>query len=62
LTILLYITILGLFTNLFFGYCPLARLMSLMPWNRRETLSTGLLKRTFLSPPSRGRFTPPPAE
>jgi len=61
LAILLYITTLGLFTNLFFAYCPLARLMSLMPWNRAEPFSTGLLIRTFCSPPSRGRFTPPPA-
>lgn len=59
---LLYITTLGLVGNLFFGYCPLARILSLMPWNRNEPLSADLLKRTFLSPPRRGPFTPPPGE
>lgn len=58
---LMYITTVGLAGNLFFGYCPLARLMSLMPWNREESLSLGLLRRTFLSPPSSGPFAPPPS-
>ncbi len=59
MVILMYITTVGLVGNLFFGYCPLARVLSLMPWNRREPLSVGLLKRTFLSPPSSGPFVPP---
>lgn len=37
-----------------FGYCSLARILSLMPWNRREPLSGDLLRRTFLSPPVKG--------
>jgi hypothetical protein len=32
-------------------YCPLARLMSLMPWNRSEPLTLDLLRRTALTPP-----------
>jgi hypothetical protein len=35
-------------------YCPLARFLSLMPWNRRESFSWKLLVRTFLSRPVRG--------
>lgn len=37
-----------------FGYCPLARMLSLLPWNRREPFSWGLVWRTFVSPPVRG--------
>lgn len=56
--ILMYITTVGLAANLFLNYCPLARLMHLMPWNRTESLSLEFLKRVFLSPPSQGRFIP----
>ena len=60
MTFLMYITTLGLVGNLFFMYCPLARLLNLMPWNREETFSFGLVKRVFLSPPVDGRFRPAP--
>lgn len=56
--VLMWITTLGLPANLFLNYCPLARLMLLMPWNRTEPLSSKYLKRVFLSPPSSGRFVP----
>lgn len=55
---LMYITLVGLATNLFAGYCPLARLMYLMPWNRDEELSANLIGRVLLSPPTSGRFRP----
>ncbi len=55
---LMHITTIGLAANLLFSYCPLARLMLLMPWNRDEPLSPEYLKRVFLSPPSQGRFMP----
>ncbi len=58
MTFLMYITTVGLPANLFLNYCPLARLMLLMPWNRTEPLSLIVLKRVFLSPPSVGRFVP----
>ncbi len=58
--ILMYITILGLASNLFLGYCPLARMLYLLPWNTEEPFSVDLLKRVFLSPPVAGKFTPPP--
>ena len=37
-----------------FDYCPLARVLSLMPWNRRHPLSARLVLRTFLAPPVKG--------
>lgn len=39
-----------------FGYCTLARCMSLLPWNRREPLSWRLVRRTFFSPPVKGNI------
>jgi hypothetical protein len=59
LTFLMYITLVGLAANLFLGYCPLARMMTLMPWNRNEKFSIGLVGRVFLSPPMPGKFEPP---
>lgn len=56
MVILLYITMIGLATNLFLGYCPLARIMYLMPWNREEPFSLELLKRVFLAAPVSGQF------
>lgn len=35
-------------------YCPLARILSLMPWNRREPFTWQLMLRTFLSRPVKG--------
>ena len=58
MVILMYITTLGLAANLFLNYCPLARLMLLMPWNRQEPLTFDYLKRVVLTPPSRGRLDP----
>lgn len=55
---LMYITLVGVATNLFLGYCPLARLLYLLPWNRDEAFSPGLLGRVFLSPPVAGKFEP----
>jgi hypothetical protein len=33
------------------GYCLMARLLSLLPWNRSERVTLELLRHTFLSPP-----------
>lgn len=52
--VLFWVPAIGTATMVFFGYCPLARILSLMPWNRREAFSLGLLRRTFLSAPIRG--------
>jgi hypothetical protein len=56
--ILMYITALGLVANLFFGYCPLSRMLYLFPWNRGETFSAGLVARVILTPPVPGQFKP----
>jgi len=57
LVALVYATFIGLGTNLFLGYCPLARMMRLMPWNREEEPSLDLLRRVFLSPPVSGSLS-----
>jgi hypothetical protein len=36
------------------GYCLLARCLSLLPCNRTQPLTIGLLRRTFISPPVEG--------
>jgi hypothetical protein len=38
---------------LVFDYCMTARLLSLLPWNRRGPLTLARLRATFLSPPVR---------
>lgn len=38
------------------NYCPLARFLSLMPWNRTEPFSYALLHRTVMSPPVKGNI------
>jgi hypothetical protein len=58
MTILMYITLVGLGTNLFLGYCPLARMMYLMPWNHDSKFSAELIRRVILSPPVPGKFEP----
>jgi hypothetical protein len=44
----------GTYALVFFGYCLMARVLSLMPWNRREPLTLDLLRRTLLTPPVAG--------
>lgn len=51
---LYWILAIGTLAQVLFGYCALARCLSLMPWNRREPLSAALVMRTFLSAPVRG--------
>ncbi len=36
------------------GYCPMSRILMLMPWNRSEPLTAGYALRTFLAPPGPG--------
>jgi hypothetical protein len=49
-----WVPTIGGWALLLFGYCTMARMVSLLPWNRREPLSLPLLKRTFFSAPVRG--------
>ena len=59
---LMLISTVGVAANLAFGYCLLARLLTLLPWNRNESFSFALVRRVFLSGPVRGRFRPPLAD
>jgi hypothetical protein len=56
LQVVYWVQLLGTSAMVLFDYCPLARCLSLMPWNRRAPLSVGLVLRTFLSPPVRGNI------
>jgi len=49
-----WIPAIGTWAQIIFGYCTMARCVSLLPWNRSEQLSLELLKRTFFSRPVRG--------
>ncbi len=56
LHIVYWIPTIGTWAQVIFGYCTLARCLSLLPWNREERFSPGLLKRTFFSKPVRGNI------
>ena len=56
MVILMYITTIGLASNLFLGYCPLARTMYLLPWNREDSFSLELFKRVIMTSPTSGQF------
>jgi hypothetical protein len=49
-----WIPVVGTWAQVLFGYCAMARTVSLLPWNRREPFSTALVMRTFFSAPVRG--------
>lgn len=54
LVVIHWIQLVGTWAMVLVGYCPLARALSLLPWNRRQPLSAALVRRTFLSAPVRG--------
>lgn len=51
---LYWIPCIGTWAQIVFGYCAMARLVSLLPWNREQPLSGSLLRKTFFSRPVRG--------
>jgi hypothetical protein len=53
---LIWVPVVGTPAQVLFGYCFLARALSLLPWNRREPLSWGVVWRTFASPPVKGNI------
>ena len=53
---LFWLPAIGTSAQVLFGYCPMARCLSLMPWNRREPISWRLAWRTFTSPPVKGNI------
>jgi len=44
----------GITALLTIGYCPLARILSLMPWNRTRPMSWNLFVTAIFSPPGEG--------
>jgi len=51
-----WLPVVGTWARTIFGYCVMARTLSLMPWNRRLPFSVGLLTKTYLSRPVRGNI------
>jgi hypothetical protein len=47
----------GTFALVLVGYCLMARVLSLLPWNRSAPFTLDLVRRTFLSPPVVGNVT-----
>ncbi len=56
LQLLYWVPTIGTWAQILFGYCAMARCVSLLPWNRQESWSTDLLWRTFFSRPVRGNI------
>lgn len=56
LQLIYWIPTIGTWAQIIFGYCTMARLVSLFPWNRAELFSLNLLKKTFFSRPVRGNI------
>lgn len=56
LQFLFWLPAVGTWARAIFGYCILARTLSLMPWNRKVPFSTGLMIKTFFSRPVRGNI------
>lgn len=51
-----WIPTIGTWAQIFFGYCAMARCVSLLPWNRREPFSGELMVRVFIAKPVRGNI------
>jgi len=56
LQLIYWIPTIGTWGLIFFGYCTMARLLSLLPWNRKEVFSFALLMRTIFSAPVEGNI------
>lgn len=54
LAIIHWIQLVGTTAMVLFGYCFLARCLSLLPWNRSRPITPDLVKETFLSLPVQG--------
>ena len=51
---LYWVPTVGTFALVLFGYCLMARILSLLPGNRTVPMSRALIRRTFLTPPVPG--------
>ena len=54
LIFILWLQAIGTTVELLFGYCTLARLMTLMPWNRTRPLTLRLIQKVIFSAPVKG--------
>jgi hypothetical protein len=54
LQLMYWIPTIGTWAQIIFGYCTMARCVSLFPWNRSDPFSIPLLRQTFFSRPVRG--------
>ncbi|MCP5298137.1 MAG: hypothetical protein H6959_10425 [Chromatiaceae bacterium] len=53
---LYWVPTIGTWAQVIFGYCAMARIVSLMPWNKREPYAWRLFWRTFTARPVRGNI------
>jgi hypothetical protein len=58
---LYWLLVAGTLALIVFGYCFLTRVLSLLPWNSRETYTLDRLRRTFFSAPDLDRAANNPA-
>lgn len=56
LQLIYWVPMIGTWAQVLFGYCTMARTVSLLPWNREEAFSLALIKRIFFSAPVRGNI------
>ena len=56
LQVIYWLPTVGTWAQVIFGYCAMARCVSLLPWNRGEDFSFSLLMRTFFSRPVPGNI------
>jgi hypothetical protein len=54
LQLIYWIPAIGTWAQIIFGYCTMARCVSLLPWNCSKKFTLGLLMKTFISRPVRG--------
>ncbi|MEZ5588987.1 MAG: hypothetical protein R3E46_18120 [Sedimenticolaceae bacterium] len=53
---LYWVPTIGTWAQVLFGYCAMARIVSLMPWNKHGQYSWQLFWRTFTARPTRGNI------
>lgn len=51
---MLWLQMLGTSLSILLGYCPMARLLALAPWNRRQPLTVNLALRVWFAKPVAG--------
>jgi hypothetical protein len=54
LAVIHWLLLAGTLALVAFDYCPLARTLALMPWNRAQLLTWRLVARAYLTPPVHG--------